>query len=367
MSPSEITSAVNFNKKLHGQQSSVVLIQALVGVEEDGAWGPKTVEAVAGWQRRRGLYADGKVGEDTWRALQTECVLEREPAHHGQKPVHGIWVDDPRRIAQPKYWDEMQEHGISSIALMFEGMNEKFNPFYSYDSVEAICKLALERNMQVGITDWPWPNERWMNDMYAHTRRMFDRDDLGFPLSFHESDVEGNWKPKNVKDFINIDKAGNRLVDVKSAVVEGTYARMETTSFTSHTENGRAADVAPHMDAVFNQAYAVRSRNRKGKDGKNEPWLIPWSHTYGPGNMVKHTLDRSLQIPNIKEDGGPMLGAGLAAYDQKWPGHSGQEAMLKSYEAALIFGVVEVRWWSFKWIFGKYAKAYGKSFLKSVM
>ncbi|RLA42173.1 MAG: hypothetical protein DRQ64_00325 [Gammaproteobacteria bacterium] len=365
MSPSEITSATNYNKKHLPSEGEANLVQSVVGAKEDGIWGELTVEAVAEWQRRRDLYADGKVGPDTWDMIQGECRLEPEPAHSGQKPVHGIWVDDPRRIKQAKYWDEMQEHGISSIALMFEGMNEKFNPFYSYDSVEAICKLALERNMQVGITDWPWPNERWMNDMYAHTRRMFDRDDLGFPLAFHESDVEGNWKPKNVRDFINIDKAGNRLVDVKSAVVDGTYARMETTSFTSHTENGRAADVAPHMDAVFNQGYAVRSRRRKNKEGENEKWLIPWSHTYGPGNMVKHTLDRSLQIPGIG-DGLPKLGAGLAAYDQKWPGHSGQEAMLKSYEQALTFGVFEVRWWSFKWIFGKYAKAYGKSFLKSV-
>jgi hypothetical protein len=270
-------------------------------------------------------------------------------------------MDSPRSARKEETWDELVEYGITSVALMFEGHNEKYNPFYSYDDVEKICGYAKDRGMVVGVTDWPWPNNTWMDDMYAYTRRMFDPNDLAFPLVFHESDVEGNWLPKRVKDFDNLDLAGDRLVVVKTAVVEGTIARRETTSFTSHTENGRAADVAPHMDAVFNQAYGVRSR--KKRDGTS--WLIPWKHTYGPGNMVRHTLDRSLQIPGMNDT--VRLGAGLAAYDQKWPGHSAKEAMTVSYNSALIYRPFEVRWWSYKWLFGHVATSYGRPFLTSVM
>lgn len=367
MQDTKIQEAIAYNKKQGYSVDEIKLIQGTVGATQDGAWGPRTVEAVAAWQSRRELAVDGKVGPSTWARIKGEVVEQPKPPIPHCKPKHGIWVDDPNRILKAQYWDDMLEHGVTSVALMYERHSPAFDPHYSYSELETVCQLAGARDMEVGITDWPWPTPEWMAAAEKHMRRIFDPADLGLPIAYYESDVEGNWLRSKVKGYPNIDKAGDALVDMKTRVVAGTNARRETTSFTSHTENGRAADVAPHMDAVFNQCYAVRGRKRKNPTtGKYDlDWDVPWDHTYGPGNMVKHTLDRSLQIPGI-DDGVPKLGAGLAAYDQKWPGHTAQEAMQKSYDVALEYGVFEIRWWSFKWMFGHLATSYGKPFLKSI-
>lgn len=50
-------------------QESVKKIQRAVGVAADGAYGARTKAAVAAFQRKRRLTADGAVGPSTWNAL----------------------------------------------------------------------------------------------------------------------------------------------------------------------------------------------------------------------------------------------------------------------------------------------------------
>lgn len=44
-------------------------LQNIIGVNVDGVFGDETREAVAAWQSKRKLIADGVVGPQTWRAL----------------------------------------------------------------------------------------------------------------------------------------------------------------------------------------------------------------------------------------------------------------------------------------------------------
>lgn len=65
-----------------GQRSPVVLrvgargaavreLQRALGIEDDGAFGPETLEAVRRFQERAGIAVDGVVGHRTWEALRS--------------------------------------------------------------------------------------------------------------------------------------------------------------------------------------------------------------------------------------------------------------------------------------------------------
>ena len=60
LSSTQIQSAITYNKK--NNQSICKKIQGLVGVAQDGAFGPITVKAIAVWQSKNGLDPDGKFG-----------------------------------------------------------------------------------------------------------------------------------------------------------------------------------------------------------------------------------------------------------------------------------------------------------------
>lgn len=367
MDDAQIKKAIEYNEAQGYTETEIQMVQRTVGSKPDGIWGPKTVDAVYDWQGLRGLVQDGMVGPKTFAEVKEEYEDDDyRPPSTGCKPLHGVWVDDTRMPKDPAVMDEMREHGIASIALMLEGQNEAWNPWWDREEIELVLKLAAERDMVVAITDWPRPTKKWIDDMFEYLHPWFAD---GLQLVATESDLEHNWGSDDLDgSFADLDAAGDYLVEKKMELVRLNGARFEVTTFTSHTENGRGADVAPHADRIFGQAYSVRNRNKKNPEtGRYDvPWAVPWSHTYGPGQMQKHTLDRSLQVPGI-DDGRPELGAGLAAYDQKWPGRSPEEAMRVAYDAALLYNPPEVRWWSFKWLFGKKATGYGRKFLKSIM
>jgi murein L,D-transpeptidase YcbB/YkuD len=49
--------------------SHVKLIQAKLGIEDDGIFGPKTKAAVKSWQAKHDLVADGIAGPITWKEM----------------------------------------------------------------------------------------------------------------------------------------------------------------------------------------------------------------------------------------------------------------------------------------------------------
>ena len=97
------------------------------------------------------------------------------------------------------------------------------------------------------------------------------------------------------------------------------------------------------------QVYSVRHR---------DSGLIGWSHRHGPGRMQRAGLARALDVPGVA-DGRPLLGAGLAIWDQMWPGHEPGEALELAFDAAV--DVCEARLWSSKWIVGHLAERRGQA------
>lgn len=367
MTSQQVQEAIEFNEGQPFAQPEIEMIQRVVGTKVDGVWGPKTVEAIWQWQQDRGIPADGKIWRsmsgNTWPKIVAAADENGEDTHPNAPCLpqrKGVWVDDSHRIQQEPYMDRMLELGLNVAALMLDTTQRAWDPVYTDKEIETVAKLAELRDIELVLTVWPFPDRSVIDKLAADVQRILTI--APEVIRAVEGDAEFNWRPNQVKGFNDLDQAGDYYVNKLTEACEPTKARRELTTFTSHTENGRAADVAPHMDVIFGQAYSVR--HRKKRDGSE--WLIPWSHLYGPGGMQRHTLERSLQVPGVPER--VALGCGLPAYDQSWPGRDPKEAMRVAYNAAIRHRVVEVRWWSFKWLIGHLSDRtpYAAEFLKEI-
>lgn len=268
-------------------------------------------------------------------------------------PHLGLWLDDPPKVVlREVYFDQLVALGVRVVAVMIDTSRRGWDPKWSVGQLNELRQLALSRDIEVVLTCWPEPDPEDIDAMVKDLPRLL----VAAGASALEIDTERNWRHDRVRNVrrqvgrSSLDLAGDHLVAGLSRVRAQLDVRLELTTFTSHTENGRSADVAPHMDRLVPQAYSVRERNGK---------LIPWSHSYGPGGMQRFTIDRTLLIE------GPKLSVGLAAYDQAWPGHTAHEAMEIAWLAALAYDPMEIRFWSSKWVLGVRANGYAADFLRS--
>jgi len=261
-----------------------------------------------------------------------------------------LWIDEPRRVALNEgYFRELRDQGIDSIAIMIDKSDREWKSTWSFQDIEMALRLSDPYAMEVILTIWPYPTVSWMKSAFVDLRTMCE---IG-PIAAIEADLEFNWKTKYVEGFMAIprgmsrlERAGNEYVSRLDDLVGEYQIRKEMTTFTSHTENGRAATVSPHMDCVIVQAYATR--HRPGVRGNRV--VIPWDHAYGPGYMQKYTLDRTMLVPGIAEKK-VEVGYGHALWDQHWPEHTPLEAMVKSFRESIAhsIGITRVRCWSSKW------------------
>ncbi len=268
-------------------------------------------------------------------------------------PMHGIWIDDPIRVVRtPAFWDLVKQHRLTTAALMVETFGSGFDPKYKIADLETIKGLALERDIEIVLTVCPEPNRRYIGELEHHIAEML----VASGASGLEFDLEGNWLPVKLDGFASLDAAGDELVAAFHSISMQFDVRTEVTTYPFHNENSKTADVAPHASRVLPQAYSVRHR-----DG-----LVDWSGRYGPGGMQRLTIDRALLIQGVGSSSGPAVSCGLAAYDQVWPGKTGEEAMHAAYKAAVVFNPLEIRFWSSKWVFGSQANGYASRFIKTL-
>lgn len=279
-----------------------------------------------------------------------------------------LWIDDPiKRVLSTEYFDALRDHGVDTIAVMVDASQQGWNPKYSTKTIVELAQLCKDYGIELALTDWPYPDKKQIDEMI---RQMTDLILAAGPMVGEwEDDMEFNWTRRKVKGFKNIDEAGDHWLERKGIAIreiEDSAAFSEhedrvlnsLTTFTAHTENGRASDVAPYVDLLFPQAYSVRNRAKKNPEtGRYDiPWQVPERHTYGPGNMQRHTLDRTMMISGI-DDGHPEMGCGLAAYDQNgWP-MGALNAMAMAVDVSVgEYNVKRLRYWSSKWVIGVRSK-----------
>lgn len=287
-----------------------------------------------------------------------------------------LWIDQPKSmVINDGYFRTLRDMSVKSASIMIDPATKAWDPQWSPKDIERLLSIADRFGVEIVLTTWPFPDKALLDKM-AHDM-MILVNGIGI-IGGWEVDVEFNWKTKYINGFsaavINgvrrsaIDLAGDYLVKIMQEVTTNNYqvapgtVRMELTSFAEHVENGRAADVAPHMDLLKVQAYSIRKRNLP--DGT--PWLVPWDHTYGPGHMQKFTFDKTMMIPKIPGRAGlPKIGYGMPLWFQQWPGHTPFEAMNKALNVALKYDIVCMCGWSSKQIFNT-TNTYAKPWMDSL-
>ena len=261
----------------------------------------------------------------------------------------GIWIDDPpSMVLTPKYWDHFPEHDLTTAGIMLESIGNGFKPMYTIADLTAIRGLAFSRNVEIVLTLWPEPSKKYLDDMEAHISDYI----VASGCAALEFDAEGNWTKDKVSGFSTLHLAADYLAAIMQRLSVKHNIRVELTTFTAHTENSSQADLATHANRLLPQAYSVADRT----NGK-----VPWGTQLAPGKMQVYTLDRAKQVKGTHK-----LCCGLAAYDQKFDGHTEQEAMQLAWDTAVSYGCEEVRFWSAKWVFGVKKNGYASTFLKSL-
>lgn len=321
-------------------------------VSEGGSvWTVDLVDAVKSYQRVHGVTPDGMIQRGpkspTWRQVRKDTTDLRKPV------VRGIWMDDMDALHSPDRLMELVDHGITSVSFMADRANQGWNPALSDESLAKKVALCEEKGIRVAVTIWPDPNPEYLKNMADHMALWLHTNP---GIKGLEVDVEGNWHSRRVKGYKSLAAASEALVEALHKLRDEYGVKLEATTYTHHQENTTNAGVAKYSDMVFPQAYSVNDRG-----GKH----VPWGHAYGPERMIKTTLTKTNRLieasPSSLE-----LGVGLAAYEQQWPGRTPFEAMYLAYRNALAYSPKEIRWWSYKWVFGRRATNYGRDFFEFI-
>ena len=280
----------------------------------------------------------------------------------------GVWGDLPKRmILTPEFFDwYANELRFDLLSIMIDDADPQVEFSWSEKDVEKALELADPYAIEIGLTTWPYPVPDLLAQMETKMAALLA---VG-PVAEWETDQEFNFQEDDVQGYPNLIVASKALVEIKARLCAKYECRNVVTTFTYHVENSAQSLTIPYADRAAIQAYATDERNGK---------RVTWKHRLGPGNMQKLTLNRTMQIPGIKEGDVELL-VGHAAWNQegftekrrikgrdRWV-PAPEKAMRVSFEASLPYNPVAHNWWSLKYIYPKSRRynTYAETFLKSL-
>jgi hypothetical protein len=269
----------------------------------------------------------------------------------------GAWVDSRKEdVLQPFWWSRFREYGFSTASIMVEttraGLDEKWK---DHELAQAGI-LARAADVELVLCFWPEPDTEYLAELERRAPALCDLSGAAAV----DLDAEGNWVRSKLKGFVNLEAAAVALEGLVRRWARTRDIRLELSTYPFHSENSYKAVLAPRVDRIYPQAYSVAKR----KDGTGIEAAVPWDDRFGPGQMQHLTLERAKQVPGVGMPAGPVVCIGLAAYDQRFAGHSPEEAMEVAYETAKGYNPLEVRYWSTKHIWGPAANPYAAEFFK---
>lgn len=341
----DVQRAITYAKKQDYSREQILTIQRVTGSDQSGVWDAAGVQAVRDWQARVGLNADGMAGPGTWRAVQRVAAIEGK--YGNQPPKLGVWVDDQAPTVLRDGWlASLAGLGFSTIAIMVQRSTSAtsvapWSARWTPTQLTKLRNLAEPLGLDIVLTTWPLPDKDQLVQMATAMPPLLEAAGaVGF-----EVDTEGNWDARRLSGFASMTEAATALVATMRAAAASTKARLELTTYPYHPENDAKAQVAPHMNRLFPQAYSVAQRQGKA---------IPYDDRMGPGRIQPLSVRRAESIPGVPTTE-VTLCLGLAAYDQNFTGHDPAMAMADALDAATLQRVPEVRYWSSRWILGSSA------------
>lgn len=201
--------------------------------------------------------------------------------------VVGAWIDDPvHDVKKPEFADHLVRMHIQRAALMINRSNTRADQVpwalrWKREDLAQVAALFSSRGIECVATAWPRPSKKQIDAMCA---------DMAWILPLigsttFEVDTESNWTEQFLEGFRSMEEAAEYLA-MKMRELVGEDGDLELTTFTYHTENSDRAVLAPLMNRLLPQAYAVRHRRNA---------TVGWNDSLGPGKHQTLAVNRARQ------------------------------------------------------------------------
>jgi len=263
-------------------------------------------------------------------------------------PRLGCWYDaTPSQTF--KDWDatakKMRSSRLEDYAVEVNRQTDKdwgFTKWKAGDLIRFGDLLEEEDLGKLTLMVWPRPTRDFIDQMLLTLPEIAKK--CGAVAI--EFDVEGgNWQEKYLEGFDDIEDAGRYLVE--------SFRKATDCLLGASFHTGRInRSVSELVDYVAPQAYSTYDEGDE-YDGR-----------YEVVNMQIRAWKKVMEIED--EDGKRFIIVGLAAYRQKYPGHSPLDAMFAAADAAIELGAAHLRWWSWKHIMGHRDNGYAEEAIACV-
>jgi len=275
----------------------------------------------------------------------------------------GAWLDDPPSLVLERgYLDAIRALPLSHLAVMLDGPRPGLSDArWSPAQLQQLARALPDHELV--LTAWGAPQRQAIDELAARLPSLI----LAAMPSAIEIDAEpiGEWAPAGVEGYRDeggdkgaLDEAADALAEVLVAL---DVLAFEVTTFPGASRHvrsllralSRRASAEAAVRLVL-QVYSVRTRG-----SSSAPTLIEWHGALGPERLPREAITRAR-----REHPGVEIVAGLAAYDQRWPGHAPAEAMHAAVASAAGTGVRRARWWSAKHLVRLAARRYSAAALE---
>lgn len=259
----------------------------------------------------------------------------------------GVWLDDgPRQALQPHYLRRLRALPISEVAVFLDSM---LSPASRWTPQQLDRLREALPDCELVATLWGRSTREWVESLPSRLTEAM----CALGTRTVEVDLEGDWRRRRLRGYPSMQHAGEALVETLRE--RCGVQTLEVTTFPAHVEARSSAVVTPLADRLVLQVYSVRHLG-------SIPDPIAWDDPrYGPGAYQRTALARAAATHPAVE-----VVAGLAAYDQRWPSRTPEEAMRAALEGAQAAGCQHARYWSAKWLARLSARSWSAPALRAL-